>query len=152
EESEHEEERGENTLQTLPVAVRVTQPLPLEVIPVHRHLAVEERRLTLAQLRLAVLTAIEVVHEGVPGLLRERARHGDAVLAAGRLAFVDGGVVRGANRLRRERRHADHGGTEADENELAANERARTPDDDGDTGGERRQGTRHVIRVAEGQQ
>src|SRR5258708_6010468 len=125
EEAQYEEERAEDVLQARLVAVGVAQPLPLEVEPPHRDLPGDERRLSLRDRRLAVLAAIEVVHERVVRVLREGARPPDSISAAGGLALVDRGVVGGADRLRRERRDSESQRQDAGEDQLPAQQRLR---------------------------
>src|SRR5439155_5884530 len=107
EEAEHEEHRSQQRLSAGVVGMRVAQPLPLEVVPPHPDLP-REGRLPFAELRLAVLTAIEVVHEAVVRLLTERARELETVLTRSGLTLVERREIRGANRLRRERSDSEH--------------------------------------------
>src|SRR4029078_13528666 len=105
EQSEDEEGRGEEGLREWMLTMRVAQPLPLEVHPPHADV-LAKRCLTIAQLRLAVLAAIEVVVEGVERALGEGARHLELRAARRRFAFVDRREIRGANRPPRRRRAA----------------------------------------------
>src|SRR5437870_47357 len=127
EHAEDEERRREERLHEFVLAVRVADPLPLEVHPPHPDL-LDERRLPLAQIGFAVLAAIEVVLEGVERAFRERARELELGAARGRLAFVDAGEVRGADGLRRERRETEHDRADAREQQLPPEDRARTSD------------------------
>src|SRR5690242_4742949 len=110
-------------------AVSVAQPLPLEVEPPHADLFAE-RRLAIAQLRLAVLSAIEVVVESVERALGEGARDGELRATGRRLAFIDRREVRRADGLRGERRESEHDRGYAREEQVPAEERPRTPHED----------------------
>src|SRR6185503_18513622 len=123
EEAEHEEHRGQQRLDAGTLVLRVPQPLPLEVIPPHPELPAE-RGLALAQLGLAVLAAVEVVHESVIGLLAERAGHLETVLIRRRLTLVEGGEIRGANGLRGEGGDPEDQRRDAREEELPSEQRA----------------------------
>ena len=149
EQAEHEERRGEQRLGERMVAVRVADPLPLEVQPPHPDL-LGERRLSVAQVGLAVLAAVEVVLERVVRPLRERARELELRAARRRFALVDRREVRGANRLRRERREAEHHarrGTRARSfhRKIVRGRRMSTAMPDRGSG----EHARHVVRVAE---
>src|SRR5258705_13336261 len=106
EQAEHEEHRREEALAERVVVVRVAQPLPLEVQPPHADLR-RIRRLPLAQLGLAVLAAIEVVHERVVRALAEGARRRELDAARRRLALVERREMRRPDRLHGERRDAE---------------------------------------------
>ena len=86
EQPEHQEHRGEEALGERVIVMCVAQPLPLEVEPPHAELR-GERRLALAELRFAVLSAIEVVHERVVRPRAEGARHLQSLSARRRFAF-----------------------------------------------------------------
>jgi len=83
------------------IAVRVAQPLPLEVEPPHADLGADGC-LALDDRRLPVLLTIEVVLERLPRAFRKRAACLELGAAPCWLALVDCGEVRGADRLRRE--------------------------------------------------
>src|ERR1700686_1610872 len=93
--TQQEKQSREHVLKRGMVAERISQPLPAEIQPPHFDLR-DEGRLSVGQLRLRILAAIEVVHEAIVGRLAERAADSDPVFAAGRLALVDGGEVRRA--------------------------------------------------------
>jgi len=74
--AEEQEERGEHSLKWRMAVERITEPLPSEVQPPHFDLS-NERRLSVTERGLAVLAAIEVVHEAVVGRLAEGAADAD---------------------------------------------------------------------------
>src|SRR5689334_19979241 len=132
-------------------AVRVAQPLPLEVEPPHADLFAE-RRLAIAQLRLAVLPPIEVVVERVERALGEGARDGELRATGRRLAFVDRREVGRADWLRGEWRESEHDRRYAREEQLPSKEGPWAPDEDGEANGGRREHPGHVIGVSEAEE
>src|SRR4026209_762463 len=99
------------------IVERIAQPLPAEIPPPHPDLGLEWR-LSLTEGGLAVLAAIEVVHEALIGRFAERAVDSDARRASGGLTLVDRGEVGGAERLHKERRHAQHQSARRSEQQL----------------------------------
>src|SRR3954469_3305525 len=85
---------------------RISQPLPTEVKPPHPYLR-REGCLSHSQRRLAVLAAVEVVHEPLVGRLAQGAIHVDRRNTAGWLTFVDRREICGADWLGKKRRHSE---------------------------------------------
>ncbi len=136
EEAEHQIPHREELLEPRPLHVEVAEPLPLEVEPPHADLP-DERRLAIHHRGLAVLPAVEVVPEGVPG---------------GGLAFVDGGEEMRPDGLRREHAHPEHHRAGNGRQQLPSQQRVRPPDEHRHRDGGGGEEAHHVVRVAEPQQ
>ena len=145
---ENEVEDGETVLRARVFVVGVAQPLPLEVQPVHPELC-GERRLAFTEFGLAVLTAIEVVHEAVVRELTERALRLELGGASRGFAFVDGGEMRRANGLCGKRREAESERHGAGHEQLPAEHRLRAADEHRDAHGGHGQHAGHVVGVSE---
>src|SRR5688500_19642843 len=144
EEPEDQEERGEDRLECLLLEIGIAQPLPLEIQPPHPDLR-SDRCLTLRRRRLPVLLAVEVVLEGFPGLLAERAIPVEFSAAARWFAFINGREIRRANGLGRERREAQHQRTGADEQQPPPKQCLRAPDEYRDRNRRSRDEASHVV-------
>src|SRR5260221_4421286 len=107
------------------MVVRVATPLPPEVQPPHPELG-GERRLPLRQLGLAVLAAVEVVHEGVIRARTQRTAHLEPLSAGGRLTLVQRGEVRRPDGLDGKRRDAAEKRAEASQQQTPTGQPAGT--------------------------
>ena len=148
EQSKDEKEAAEHALRHLTVQLRIAEPLPLEVEPPHVDLR-REGRLTIAQIGLAVLAAIEVVHERVVRALREGAGEMQAVATRRRLAFVERWIPRGADGLDGKWCDAKDERADARQDEPPSQERAGTPHDYCDRRRGRGEHAAHVVCVPE---
>ena len=150
-EPEHEEGRGEQRLGERARSVGVAHPLPLEVQPPHPDLLAESTPAGRSSVRLAVLAAVEVVHERVvasPSRACTTARAcvrqpvGSPSLTAGKYAARIGCV---ANGLSPDERRGD-----AREHEpRAQHRRAADRTSTASASAPARQHARHVVGVAE---
>ena len=149
--SEDEKQSAEDALQRLgrlALQVWIAEPLPLEVEPPHVDLR-RERRLSIAQVGLAVLAAIEVVHERVVRALGERTGEMQPVATGCWFPFVQWRIPRGANRLDGERRDAEEQRANACQYQAPPDQRARPTYQYGDRGRRRGEHAAHVVRVAQ---
>src|SRR5438552_7769062 len=148
EQSKDEKEAAEHALRYLTVQLRIAEPLPLEVEPPHVDLR-RERRLSIAQVGLAVLAAIEVVHERVVRALGERTREMQPVATGCWFPFVQWRIPRGPNRLDGERRDAEEQRANACQYQAPPDQRARPTYQYRDRGRGRGEHAAHVVRVAQ---